>query len=202
MGYRKRVELPQKLELTSIIDIVFLLLIYFLVTSMLFPILTGGETSKGEEYVGVPNMETDRISETAAFIVVYPFSGDWDSPSADYGYYFFDESTDRNVFQDQLNNLNDPVLIAQFRPFFQIGPTGFGFEHTPRQLTSAVQGKTTVTIKAPAGVPLNRVMRVYDLCRKVNPAVKVTLLIHPGRQGIFDNLGFTEGTPRHVRIYG
>lgn len=177
---RRRVESPRKVELVSIIDVVFLLLIFFIVTTTFMRGLGGGRTDEVLDRAMVPDTRSNELVEVDAGIVLYPFSNDG---TEDIDYYIFSPCANWEVLNQIINNMGPLNWMRNNRGTLQmVGPGTYNIYSRPSQLMPCLRGKSRVAIRAAETIPWGEVMKVYDLCKRANPQMKIIFMIAPREQ--------------------
>ncbi len=170
----------RKVELVSIIDVVFLLLIFFLVTINFMRQTGGNESSDVFEETKVPDTDSQNFTQADLVLVIYPWGSD---DASNIEYFLFTPSCNWNLWNTLIaagSNLNRAILHSS-------APAGLNIYVNSSQIKGCIGQRGKIVIKAAETVPWKEVIKIWDMCREVNPAAKISLMIS-SRAGIFQNI--------------
>jgi len=171
MRRRRRKNSQRKLELVSLIDVIFLLLIFFMVTLNIIPAMTRPEPLEGSFSVDVPRASTDKVDKIVQLEV--------DTSGTLLRYLVFDKGLGDNerevrdwlvaLQRDASLTSRAPEVLEQRRVLTRIADLEF---------EDALQ---TVVIRSPQYATYGQILAVVNRCR-TREGVKV----HLARGSILD----------------
>ncbi len=184
MAIRKS-EPPRKVELVSLIDVVFLLLVFFIITTSFLRGTGGGEADQVVDNVSIPDTQSHDFNVLKAGLILYPYSEDGRS---DIEYYLFTPKANWNVLSRILNQMGPLPYMRQNRAVFdRIGAGSYNIHVLPNQLFSCLRGVDVMAIRAADSVPWAEVTKAYNICKNANPGMKIIFMIE-SRSNLFKNI--------------
>jgi len=162
MAFQRKNSEPRSGEMTSMIDVIFLLLIFFLVTLNPMPSEKAGETQESVISLRVPEVG-EGYADADLLIQLQNIGGKT-------RYYVFDPvfinqanwSAIQNVLKMFANQPNQLVSML----------ASLNMEKSKAQLNEVLRGKNLVLIRASDWVEYGDVMDIIDRFQKVNPQGK------------------------------
>lgn len=162
MSRSRRKQVHRKIELVSLIDVIFLLLIFFMVTMNVIPALTRDQPTEARVDIRIPEGELD-IVDRIIQVQQIPEDGS-------VRYLIFDKNTlpidmTQDEWQERLQNLTEDALAAMDSPLDALAGLGVTVHGNVNNLQLAPSDE--IIISCPDLLPYVEMMKVIRRCRQL-----------------------------------